>query len=123
MTPTNLKLYNDIKEKVKNSVNKWPSAYASGMLIKQYKDAGGTFANDNKPKRLKQWFAEDWRDIKTGKPCGSVRSDNYYPVCRPTVKVNMNTPKTIHELSNKEVSKAVKEKQKIKGSKNLPKFV
>lgn len=36
---------------------------------------------------LKKWFAEDWRDIKTGKKCGRKsakgKSKRPYPACRP----------------------------------------
>tara|TARA_R100001443_G_scaffold86546_1_gene93189 strand:- start:514 stop:744 length:231 start_codon:yes stop_codon:yes gene_type:complete len=35
---------------------------------------------------LKKWFAEDWRDVKTGKKCGrSGKKDanRPYPACRP----------------------------------------
>ena len=41
--PTNPKLYARIKAKVKRTVKKWPSAYASGQLVRQYKDAGGGY--------------------------------------------------------------------------------
>jgi len=37
-------------------------------------------------KGLKKWFAEDWRDVKTGKKCGrSGKKDSGrpYPACRP----------------------------------------
>ena len=37
--------------------------------------------------KLKKWFKEDWRDLKTGKPCGrgSSKDDKKrpYPSCRP----------------------------------------
>ncbi len=35
---------------------------------------------------LTKWFAEDWRDVKTGKKCGrSGKKDSGrpYPACRP----------------------------------------
>ena len=35
---------------------------------------------------LRKWFAEDWRDVKTGKKCGrSGKKDKGrpYPACRP----------------------------------------
>lgn len=38
---------------------------------------------------LTKWFAEDWRDVKTGKPCGrSGKKDKGrpYPACRPASK-------------------------------------
>ena len=38
------------------------------------------------PGGLTKWFAEDWRDVKTGKKCGrSGKKDKGrpYPACRP----------------------------------------
>ncbi len=33
---------------------------------------------------LGKWFAEDWRDVKTGKKCGRSKNGNRpYPACRP----------------------------------------
>ena len=35
---------------------------------------------------LTKWFAEDWRDVKTGKKCGrsgKKDKDRPYPACRP----------------------------------------
>ena len=39
------------------------------------------------PGGLTKWFAEDWRDVKTGKKCGrsgSKDKNRPYPACRPT---------------------------------------
>ena len=41
--PTKPELYERIKAKVKRTVKKWPSAYASGQLVRQYKAAGGGY--------------------------------------------------------------------------------
>ena len=38
------------------------------------------------PGGLTKWFAEDWRDVKTGKKCGrsgSKDKNRPYPACRP----------------------------------------
>ena len=34
---------------------------------------------------LKKWFRQDWRDVKTGKPCGRKAGEKRksYPACRP----------------------------------------
>ena len=34
---------------------------------------------------LRKWFAEDWRDVKTGKKCrsGKEKKSRPYPACRP----------------------------------------
>jgi hypothetical protein len=40
----------------------------------------------SKKSGLGKWFAEDWRDVKTGKKCGrSGKKDKRrsYPACRP----------------------------------------
>lgn len=42
-TPTNPKLYARAKAIVKKRVKKWPSAYASGQLVIQYKKMGGKY--------------------------------------------------------------------------------
>ena len=56
---------------------------------------------------LKQWFAEDWVDIKTGKPCGRGNDEKGrpYPACRPSKRINETTPKTSNEMSNEEKKK------------------
>ena len=41
--PTKPELYARIKAKVKRTVKKWPSAYASGQLVREYKAAGGGY--------------------------------------------------------------------------------
>jgi len=43
--PTNKKLYSSIKSRIKKKYKVWPSAYASGALVKAYKAAGGGFRN------------------------------------------------------------------------------
>lgn len=43
--PTNKKLYSNIKSRIKKKYKVWPSAYASGALVKAYKAAGGGFRN------------------------------------------------------------------------------
>ena len=48
----NQNLYNDVKKEADN-VYKKSSAYKSGWIVKTYKDRGGKYRNDNKPKLLK----------------------------------------------------------------------
>ena len=43
--PTNKKLYNSIRSRIKKKYKVWPSAYASGALVKAYKAAGGGYRN------------------------------------------------------------------------------
>jgi hypothetical protein len=56
---------------------------------------------------LDRWFAEKWVDIKTGKACGRQEGESRagYPACRPSKRVNSQTPKTASELSTAEREK------------------
>ena len=62
---------------------------------------------------LRQWFAEEWTDVKTGKPCGrsgKEKGSRPYPACRPKKRVNETTPKTTSEMSSAEKAKFKREK-------------
>jgi hypothetical protein len=107
-------------EKAKNIADekyKKPSAYKSGFIVKTYKELGGTYSDDKQPKELKQWFQAQWMDINPNKTKTS------YPVYRPTVRVNKQTPLLVSEIDPKNLKQQIKLKQKIKGEKNLPKFL
>jgi hypothetical protein len=41
--PTNKKLYNSVKARIKKKFKVWPSAYASAAVVKAYKAAGGGY--------------------------------------------------------------------------------
>ena len=61
---------------------------------------------------LDRWFAEKWVDVKTGKECGRQEGENRegYPACRPSKRINADTPKTLSELSSAEKAKFKQEK-------------
>jgi len=108
--PDNLILYNKVK-KQSDTVYKKPSAYKSGYIVKTYKELGGTYSDDGKPKNLKRWYSEDWISVG-GK----------YPTYRPTKRISKMTPLTVSEISKTNLKNQIMLKQKIKGSKNLPPF-
>lgn len=55
---------------------------------------------------LDRWFAEKWVDVKSGKPCGRTSGEKRaYPACRPSKRVNKDTPKTSKEMSSAEKKK------------------
>lgn len=117
--PLDQKLYDSIVKKIKLRVDRWPSAYASGRVVKEYKDEmkkkGLSPYIDEKPKDgLTRWFKEDWVDISTGKPCGSVKSNEYYPICRPSKQISIKTPVTIKELTSDDKKTLIKRKQILK---------
>ena len=120
--------YNKAKEKIKARVQRWPSAYASGLVVQEYKRAmtakGLPPYNSSlspvqekaarKGSPLARWFSEKWIDIKTEKPCGVVRTETYYPTCRPSVRVSSQTPVTASELTPRQKTGMVRQKQGAK---------
>ena len=108
----NQELYNKVKKEADELYSK-PSAYKSGWIVKTYKQRGGKYKDDDKPKNLKRWYEENW--ISISKP-------NEYPVYRPTKRITKDTPLTASEIDQKQAKEQIKLKQKIKGKKNLPKF-
>jgi hypothetical protein len=100
-----IKAYADI-------IYKKPSAYKSGFIVRAYKRMGGRYEDDSEEKKLKRWFKEEWRDI----------GHQSYPVYRPTIRVNKNTPLTTSEIDKNDLRDKIKLKQKIRGERNLPPF-
>jgi hypothetical protein len=113
--PKNQKLYEKVK-KMADQIYEKPSAYKSGYIVKKYKELGGEYIDDNQPKELEAWYKAKWMDINPNKTKTS------YPVYRPTVRVNKQTPLLVSEIDPKQLKEQIKLKQKIKGTKNLPKF-
>ncbi len=60
---------------------------------------------------LKRWFKEKWTDEK-GNVCGSSKNKKT-KVCRPSKRVNKNSPKPWKEMSSAEKKKVVKAKKKV----------
>jgi len=105
----------ELYEKAKRIANKTyskPSAYKSGFIVKTYKDMGGTYSDDKKPKNLKRWYREKWADV----------AGLDYPVYRPTKRVSSKTPLLPKEIDINNLIQQIILKQKIKGRHNLPPF-
>jgi hypothetical protein len=108
--PANQELYDKVKKLMDKKYEK-PSAYKSGAIVKLYKQLGGTYIEDGKERDLERWFDERWVN---------VADKGQYPVLRPTIRINKNTPLTIDEIDKDNLKEQIKLKQKIKG--NLPSF-
>jgi hypothetical protein len=107
----NQDLYDNVKKEA-TAIYKKPSAYKSGWIVKTYKERGGKYADDNKPKNLERWFKEDWADI----------GGKEYPVYRPTKRITKDTPLTASEIDPEQAKEQIKLKQVIRGDANLPQF-
>ena len=51
--PVNKKLYNSVKAEAKRKFSAWPSAYASGWLVKEYKRRGGKYKITKKSRKAR----------------------------------------------------------------------
>ena len=115
-TPKSPQLWERAKKIVKARVNTWPSAYASGQLVQEYKRLGGTFEGTKRGSDLSRWYREEWVDVcdwpkKT--PCGrTTGADEPMPYCRPSKRVSKATPVTAGEMSEKEREKMCAKKRK-----------
>jgi hypothetical protein len=77
---------------------------------KMYKKGTGVlsgFKSGGQHGGLDRWFAEKWVDVKTGKDCGRQEGESRagYPACRPSKRINSQTPKTSSEMSSAEKAK------------------
>jgi len=116
--PINKQLYNTTKNTIKRRSRVWPSAYASGQLVRAYKSKGGKY-RCAKFGSLDRWFKEKWvnvcKPLGNGKyqTCGRKSSSwKNYPYCRPLRKVNRHTPRTVGELSKSTIKAMCRKKSK-----------
>ncbi len=113
--PTDMALYNRVKAQAKLNFKVWPSAYASGWLVKEYKRRGGRYSGKKPSKTdgLGRWFDEKWinvcrlpKKVSCGRPKTSLSDwKKKYPYCRPSKRIASSTPKTASELSKAEIKR------------------
>lgn len=108
-------LYDKIKKEAKKRFKSWPSAYASGWVVKTYKSVGGRYSGSKPTNGINRWFKEQWVNVchlPKIVPCGRPKaSPSNYPYCRPMKRVSKQTPRTVKELSNKTLNKRCKTKR------------
>lgn len=105
--PLDPDLYEAIVEEAKARFAVWPSAYASGWVVREYKERGGRYAGQARGERtgLTRWFGEEWVDLSRPiydedgelvgyEPCGRARGGDPadYPKCRPLKEALRMTP-------------------------------
>jgi ribosomal protein S14 len=121
--PVDTKLYAKVKAEADKKFLAPTSAYKSAWIVSEYKRRGGVYIDDGERRGLTQWFKEKWVDLERPKnngkgyeTCGRPRATarGTYPLCRPSKRVNSDTPKTVQEVSRKKIAQVEKEKQKVK---------
>lgn len=128
--PIDTSLYKKATKYVKSRVAIWPSAYASGLLVKTYKKMGGKYKKSDQKrdqKSLKRWFEEKWVNIcekEKGryKPCARGQLGlKKFPKCRPLYRISKKTPMTVKELIETYGVQKIKQLCVDKRKKGLPK--
>lgn len=73
---------------------------------------------------LKRWFKEEWKDVRSGKPCGRQEGEKRgTPYCRPSKRVSSRTPVTASEMSESQKSSRISQKKKLGQPAGKPKKV
>lgn len=100
--PNDPELYARVKAEAKRKFDVYPSAYANGWIVQEYKRRGGTYRVDKAQGGLSRWFKEEWVDLSRPKkgggfePCGRPDADKgKYPKCVPASKAAKMTPEEI----------------------------
>lgn len=133
--PKNKKLYNYVKSLANKKFKSKSGVYRSSWIVREYKKRGGVYKSGSKTSKsgLKRWYKEKWVDLNRPirnskgkivgyKSCGRKSSGikgKKYPLCRPSKRVSPRTPRTYKQISKGSLSKAKREKSKVKGSKNI----
>lgn len=119
-------IYNRAK-KLADEKYKKHSAYKSMYMMEQYEKLGGRINKNLKKSGTDKWNKENWvnlsaiamgieSDIKKLPACGTKhpKQKKNPTICRPTKKVNKNTPKLAQSFSKSQIKKALEIKKKGK---------
>lgn len=114
-TPANPRLYESVAREARQKFRRWPSAYGSAWLVKEYKARGGTYQSRRSPKAssrrkrrsrsphgVGRWMREEWVQVipylKHGRRVACGARKDAAKACRPLRRVSSETPLTISEL-------------------------
>ena len=115
--PLDRALYDAVVREAKKRFAVWPSAYASGWVVRTYKARGGRYSGARDTATgIGKWFEEKWVDLSRPiydgselvgyEPCGRPQSSQAdYPKCRPIAEAMRMTPR--------QVASAVRRKQEV----------
>lgn len=115
---SNKSLYNKVKNDARKKFKAFPSAYASAWIVKEYKKRGGKYKGSKPSKSgINRWMKEKWINVcELPKivPCGRKKASrrSKYPYCRPLRRITSGTPKTISQISKRELKKRCSMKRK-----------
>ncbi len=115
-------LYEKIKQNIHSKYK--PSAYRSGLLIKEYKREylkkyknDDAYIGNRQESNLKRWFDEKWTNQR-----GKVGYEKTGDIYRPTIKINEKTLTTWFELTPAQIKATQNEKKNFKRVINFSKL-
>jgi hypothetical protein len=127
--PVNKELYDQVKRMANEVFDSKSGIYRSVWIVRKYKELGGKYKPDKKPKQsgILRWLKEAWIDLNQPKKnggyerCGKPNTinPNLYPLCRPSVRVSPKTPKRYQDISEDRIKEVNKLKQRYKWHKNI----
>lgn len=131
--PIDKKLYNYVKSLANKKFKSKTGIYRSSWIVNEYKKRGGKYSGySSKNSGLKRWFRERWVDLNQPKHnskgkiigynmCGrkNIKDTNLYPLCRPSIRINKNTPKTYKQLTKSSIEHAKILKNIYRYNKNI----
>ena len=97
--PKDTNLWAKVQEMAKTTFREHPTAYSNAWAVRRYAKLGGDWETTGGD--LGNWFREGWLDViallKEGKivKCGDGEGGK---ACRPTKRINKDTPITLQEL-------------------------
>ena len=113
--PVDADLYRRVIAEAKKKFDVYPSAYANGWVVQEYKRRGGKYRVEKAEGGLSQWFSEKWVDISRPKkgggwePCGRPdASKGKYPKCVPESKAR--------QMTEEEIRSAVQRKRRAEST-------
>jgi len=130
--PLDRDLYDTVVEEAKHRFAVWPSAYASGWVVKTYKERGGKYAGQARGQDtgLTKWFGEEWVDLSRPtadggyEPCGRKSSDDPadYPKCRPLAEALRMSPDEVADAVRRK-RRAERQVEPVAGRSRAPMMV
>ena len=95
-------LYQKVLDSAKRRFKRFPSAYASMWIQKEYQRRGGEYLYEKTNDNLRDWKKEQWVQVlpllEDGKIIECGDDNKTTKTCRPIVRVDKDTPITIQEL-------------------------
>lgn len=127
--PTDPDLYARVLAEAKKKFDVYPSAYANGWVVQEYKRRGGKYRVEKAEGGLTRWFEEKWVDISRPKkgggfePCGRPDADKgKYPKCVPASRAAQMTAEEIRSAIQRKRLAETKGDRDGKKPINVPTF-